>query len=126
MQVRALPGVLIFMESITRIDEEKLPKRLYFNHFFEKEIKVALPIINFGELYFRSCETPAVWCLDSKNVVWLKTEYEEIFRPTTKENVIKIAETFNEKQELRKIFGLPLKEPEWMTIAKENGWEPKK
>lgn len=81
----------------------------------------------FGEIWDRGWSIPTPWAIDANGQCWKGGGHGEPLHPCLPEHITEEMDNENqedEANEVRKILGLGVKRPSWMTSALEAGWEP--
>lgn len=85
------------------------------------------PLKAFGEIWDRGWSIPTPWAIDANDQCWMGGGHGEALHPCTAERILTDMdnnEQEDEANDVRKILGLGVKRPSWMTSALNAGWEP--
>jgi hypothetical protein len=95
----------------------------------EFDVDPILPLKDSGVLWHKGWDIPTYWAIDTDNNVYTSDGFGTVLNKTSIQLLVKKLEyekNFTKSGELRTLFGMKQKLPDWVHAAKLAGWAPPK
>jgi len=85
---------------------------------------VALPLVAYGKVYSTGWDIPNLWAIDSAKQCYVNDAHGYALEPCSLRNLLSVCETEEDRNAIRRHYGLKPELPSWVRAAKAAGWTP--